>query len=79
MELVYWVMGLAKPEKRKEKLALYTKTQIDWKSPDNACRKLFVDLNGVGIKFDEIDVESVRNVLEFVMKGRVTEKVCASC
>lgn len=55
-------MALAKPDKKKEKLPLYTKTQIDWKSPDNACRKLFVDLNGAGIKFDDIDIESVRHV-----------------
>jgi hypothetical protein len=49
-------MGLAKPDKKKDKLPIYTKTQIDWKSPDNACRKLFADMSGVGIKFEDIDI-----------------------
>ena len=62
LELCYWIIGLSKPDKKKDKLALYTKTNIDWKSPQNACRKLFVDLNGQNLKMDEIDPESVINV-----------------
>ena len=33
LELCYWIMGLSKLDKKKDKLALYTKTNIDWKSP----------------------------------------------
>lgn len=47
-------MALNKPEKKKEKLAIYSKTNIDWSTPQNACRKLLVDLTGAGIKLEEI-------------------------
>ena len=43
-------MGLSKLDRKKDKLALYTSTNIDWKSPLNACRKLLVDMNGLGLK-----------------------------
>ena len=35
---------------------------IDWSSPENACRKLLVDLNGYGVKIDEINVNTILNV-----------------
>lgn len=43
-------MALSKPDKKKEKLAIFSKTNIDWSSPQNACRKLLVDLTGAGIR-----------------------------
>jgi hypothetical protein len=43
-------MALSKPEKKKEKLAIYTKTLIDWSSADSACQKLLADLAGYGVK-----------------------------
>ena len=48
-------MALSKPQKNKEKLALYTKANIDWDSPQSACRKLLVDLSGYGVKIDEVN------------------------
>lgn len=56
LELTYWVMALCKPEKKKEKLAILSKTNIDWSTPQNACRKLLVDLGAAGVKMDEIDL-----------------------
>jgi NIMA (never in mitosis gene a)-related kinase len=32
LELAYWVMGLSKPDRKKDKLPVYTKTLIDWSS-----------------------------------------------
>jgi len=43
-------MALSKPDKKKDKLAIYTKTLIDWSSPDSACEKLLTDLAGYGVK-----------------------------
>jgi hypothetical protein len=43
-------MALSKPEKKKDKIAIYSKVNIDWSTPQNACRKLLADLGGVGIK-----------------------------
>lgn len=37
LELAYWIMALSKPDKKKDKLAIYTKTLIDWSSADSAC------------------------------------------
>eukprot|EP00919_Chromeraceae_sp_WS-2016_P067358 GHVR01159168.1.p1 GENE.GHVR01159168.1~~GHVR01159168.1.p1 ORF type:complete len:170 (+),score=12.61 GHVR01159168.1:324-833(+) len=54
LELSYWIMGLSKPDKKKDKLALYTKTLIDWSSSENACRKFFSDIRSAGIKFEDI-------------------------
>lgn len=31
-------------------MAIYSKALIDWESPENACKKLFIDLNNYGIK-----------------------------
>ena len=33
---------------------MYTKTQIDWSSPANACRKLLTDMMAANIRMDEI-------------------------
>ena len=44
LELAYWIMALSKPDKKKEKLAVYTKTLIDWSSPELGCKKLLTDL-----------------------------------
>lgn len=54
LELCYWILGLSKPDKKKDKLAMYTKTQIDWSSPENACRKLLTDLMAINIRMDEL-------------------------
>ena len=62
IELCYWIMALSKPQKNKEKLALYTKSNIDWDSPQAACRKLLVDLSGYGVKIDEVNPETIINV-----------------
>jgi hypothetical protein len=58
-------MALSKPNQKKDKLPLYTKTLIDWKSPDNACRKLLVDISSSGIKYEDVDIESIRDVYIF--------------
>jgi hypothetical protein len=50
LELAYWVMALSKPDKKKDKLAVYTKTLIDWSSSDAACKKLLNDLDDYGVK-----------------------------
>ena len=55
-------MGLSKPQKNKGKLAVYTKSLIDWSSPSAACRKLLVDLSGHGVKIEELNPESILNV-----------------
>lgn len=44
LELAYWIMALSKPDKKKDKLAVYTKSLIDWSSPEAACKKLLSDL-----------------------------------
>lgn len=36
-------MALSKQTKKDEKLAIYTKTLIDWSSPEAACKKLMSD------------------------------------
>ena len=48
-------MALSKPQKNKEKLAIYTKSLIDWDSPQGACSKLLVDLTAYGVKLDEVN------------------------
>jgi|LakMenE18May11ns_1017448.scaffolds.fasta_scaffold7965982_1 hypothetical protein len=50
LELSYWIMALSKPDKKKDKLAIYTKTLIDWSSPESACKKLLTDIGGYGVK-----------------------------
>lgn len=56
-------MGLSKPDRKKDKLAVYTKTLIDWSSPEGACRKFLKDLEGYGIKVEEsIGASSLLNV-----------------
>lgn len=55
LELAYWIMALSKPDKKKEKLPIYTKTLIDWKSPLDASRKLLEDLKGYGLKLEEVE------------------------
>lgn len=63
LELCYWILGLAKPgSHKKDKLAMYTKTQIDWSSPESACRKLLADLMAANIRMDEIKPESILDV-----------------
>jgi len=32
LELAYWIMALSKPDRKKDKLPVYTKTLIDWRS-----------------------------------------------
>jgi hypothetical protein len=55
-------MALSKPDKKKDKLPVYSKTNIDWSSSENACRKLLVDLSGAGVRLEEVDLESIVNV-----------------
>lgn len=43
-------MALSKPDRKKDKLAIFTKTLIDWSSPEAACKKLISDLTGYGLK-----------------------------
>jgi hypothetical protein len=43
-------MSLSKPNQKKDKLALYSKTLIDWKSPQDACSKFIIDLSNFGVK-----------------------------
>jgi hypothetical protein len=43
-------MALSKPNQKKDKLSLYSKTMIDWKSPQDACEKYITDLNNFGVK-----------------------------
>jgi hypothetical protein len=50
-------MSLQKATSQKmEKLAVYSKSLIDWKSPDNACKKFLNDLNSYGVKFEDITI-----------------------
>jgi hypothetical protein len=71
-------MALSKPDKKKDKLAIYTKTLIDWSSPDASCQKLLNDLNDYGVKpEDEMKVSSIRDVLLLISKERVTERAFA--
>ena len=50
LELAYWIMALSKPDKKKDKLAVYTKTLVDWSSPESGCKKLLTDLEDYGVK-----------------------------
>ena len=43
-------MSLSKPNQKKDKLALYSKTLIDWKSTHDACSKFVTDLTNFGVK-----------------------------
>jgi len=52
-------MSLGKQNQKKDKLALYSKTQIDWKSPENACIKFISDLNNYGVKTEEIEIKHI--------------------
>ena len=52
LELCYWIMALSKGDRRKDKLALYSKTQIEWSSAEEACAKLLVDLEGYGVRVE---------------------------
>jgi serine/threonine protein kinase len=78
LELAYWIMALSKPDKKKDKLAVYTKTLIDWSSAEAACKKLLNDLSDYGLKGEDgIAVNSIRNVFLLLSKGRVTERAFA--
>lgn len=78
LELSYWIMALSKPDKKKDKLAVYTKTLIDWSSPEAACKKLLSDLEDYGLKPEEgISVGSIIDVYLLLSKGRVTERAFA--
>lgn len=71
LEISYWIMALSKPDKKKDKLAIYTKTLIDWSSPEASCKKLLNDLGDYGVKPEEaMSVNSIRN-------ERVTERAFA--
>ena len=73
-------MALSKPDKKKDKLAVYTKTLIDWSSPEGACKKLLTDLEDYGVKAEEgMNVQVIRDVLLLLSKGRVTERAFAIC
>ncbi len=50
LELSYWIMYLNKPNQKKDKLAINSKTLIDWKSPEKACIEFISDLKNNGIK-----------------------------
>jgi NIMA (never in mitosis gene a)-related kinase len=78
LELAYWIMALSKPEKKKDKLAIFTKTLIDWSSAESACKKLITDLTGYGLKLeDSMGVSNMRNVFILIIKERVTERLFA--
>ena len=63
LELSYWIMGLSKPNQKKDRLALTTKTYIDWTSPEAACKKFLSDLEAYGIKVDDnIKPRDIRDV-----------------
>ena len=73
-------MALSKPDKKKDKLAVYTKTLIDWSSADAACQKLLTDLEDYGVKAEEgMGVGAIRNVFLLISKERVTERAFAIC
>lgn len=73
-------MALSKPDRKKDKLAVYTKTLIDWSSPEGACRKLLGDLEDYGVKGEEAArVDAIRNVRLLLNKVRVTERAFAIC
>ena len=56
-------MGLSKPNQKKDRLALTTKTYIDWTSPEAACKKFLSDLEAYGIKVDDnIKPRDIRDV-----------------
>jgi len=78
LELAYWIMALSKPDKKKDKLAIYTKTLIDWSSPEASCQKLLIDLGDYGVKPEEgMGVRDIRNVFLLISKERVTERAFA--
>jgi hypothetical protein len=71
-------MGLSKPNQKKDRLALTTKTYIDWTSPDAACRKFLIDLESYGVKVDDnIKPKDIRNVYFLIIKERVTDRLFA--
>lgn len=73
-------MALSKPDKKKDKLAIYTKTLVDWSSPEAACNKLLTDLEDYGVKSEEgMGVNAIRNVFLLISKERVTERAFAIC
>jgi hypothetical protein len=43
-------MGLSKLDRKKDKLALYSKTNIDWSTPKQACKKFISDLAAINVK-----------------------------
>lgn len=79
LELSYWIIALSKPDKKKDKLPIYTKTLINWNTPEDACSKFLLDLEGYGIKFEDIEVNHIRNVHLFIRKGRVTDSLFVIC
>jgi hypothetical protein len=62
-------MSLNKPNQKKEKLAIYSKTLIDWKSPENACIKFISDLNNYGVKTENIEMGQIIEVIHFLSKA----------
>lgn len=81
LELAYWIMALSKSDnKKKDRLALISKTQIDWNSPEAACSKFLSDLEDYGVKADNsITADRLLDVYMLVMEGRVTERLFAIC
>lgn len=61
-------MSLSKPNQKKDKLALYSKTLVDWKSPQNACIKFIADLNNYGVKTESIELNNIIEVNYFLSK-----------
>jgi hypothetical protein len=55
-------MSLNKANQKKEKVALYSKTLVDWKSPQNACIKFISDLNNYGVKTESIEMGNIVEV-----------------
>ena len=71
-------MGLSKPNQKKDRLALTTKTYIDWTSPEAAAKKFITDLEGYGIKVDEsIKAKDIRDVYFLIIEERVTDRLFA--
>jgi predicted transcriptional regulator len=56
-------MGLCKAGQKKNKTAIISKANIDWSTPKSTCNKLLTDLESAGIHIDEINEESLVNVL----------------
>lgn len=62
-------MSLAKGEARKERVAITSKANIDWTSPQNACHKLVEDLSGIlGARLEEIQEESLVDVHAYIIQ-----------